>query len=330
MGARFLVMTTIPEAGMRLLREAGEVTLGADVGGPAALPGLLASGDHDVVVAGLDCAFDAAGLAGARIAGISNFAVGYNNVDVAAATEHGILVGNTPDVLTDATADIAMLLLLGVARRAVEGERMMRAGRFDGWEADMLVGKDVRGATLGVAGFGRIGKATAERALAFGMEVVFTPRPPAHREVGDDELGALAGRVTQLRWEELVERSDFLSLHVPLTPDTRHLVDADVLRRMKDDAVLVNTARGPVVDEAALVRALRDGVIGGAGLDVFEGEPATAPGLVELPNVMLLPHLGSATRGTRDAMAELAARNAIGMATGGDVPVLVNPEARRG
>jgi len=329
MSPRFLLMTDLPEPGLGMLRQAGEVVRGADVGGNEALADLCASGDYDVVVAALDQRFDAELLSRARIRGIANYAVGYNNVDVAAATEHGVLVGNTPDVLTAATADIAMLLILGVTRRAVEGEALVRSGGFTGWRPDLLVGKDVAGATLGLAGFGRIGRAVAERALAFGMEVVFAPRPPAHREVSPEELGPLAGRVEQVRWEELVERADILSLHVPLTEDTRHLVDADVLRRMKDDAVLVNTARGPVVDEAALVTALREGVIAGAGLAVFEDEPALAEGLAELPNVMLLPHLGSATRGTRAAMAELTARNALGMVDGGEVPALVNPEARR-
>lgn len=323
--ARFLTMIDLPEPGLALLREAGEVTHGQDVGGNAALPELVASGDYDVVVCALDQKFDAATLQDARLKGIANYAVGYNNIDVPAATAAGIRVGNTPDVLTAATADIALLLILGVTRRAYEGERMMRAGEFTGWKPDLLVGKDVAGATLGLAGFGRIGKAVAERALAFGMEVVFAPRPPAHREVPAEELGDLAGRVEQVRWEELVERADILSLHVPLTEETRHLVDADVLARMKPGAVLINTARGPVVDEAALVEALRSGHLFGAGLDVFEDEPAMAEGLAELDNVMVLPHLGSATRGTRDEMAVLTARNAIAMATGGQIPACVNP-----
>jgi len=325
MTARFLTMIDLPEPGLALLREAGEVTHGEDVGGNAALPELAASGVYDVVVCALDQKFDAATLETAQLKGIANYAVGYNNIDVDAATAAGIRVGNTPDVLTDATADIALLLILGVTRRAYEGERMMRAGEFTGWKPDLLVGKDVKGATLGLAGFGRIGKAVAERALAFGMDVVFAPRPPAHREVSAEELGALAGRVEQVRWEELVERADILSLHVPLTEDTRHLVDADVMARMKRGAVLINTARGPVVDEAALVEALRSGHLFGAGLDVFEDEPAMAAGLAGLDNVMVLPHLGSATRNTRDEMAVLTARNAIGMATGGEIPACVNP-----
>ena len=322
MTARFLQMIDLPEPGASMLAEAGHVTRADEVVGRD-LAELTCSGDYDVVVCALDQRFDAELLAEAKLAGIANYAVGYNNIDIAAAERAGILVGNTPDVLTDATADIALLLILGVTRRAVEGEAMMREGRFTGWRSDLLVGKDVAGATLGLAGFGRIGRAVAERALAFGMEVIFAPRPPAHREVSDEELGALAGRVRQVRWEELVERSDVLSLHVPLTDATHHLVDTDVLARMKDDAVLINTARGPVVDESALVTALREGRLFGAGFDVYEHEPAMAPGLAELPNVMVLPHLGSATRDTRAAMAELTARNAIAMATGAPVPARV-------
>ncbi|PNL17133.1 D-glycerate dehydrogenase [Micrococcus sp. FDAARGOS_333] len=325
MTARFLTMIDLPESGLALLREAGEVTRGEDVGGNAALPELAASGDYDVIVCALDQTFDAATLEKAQLQGIANYAVGYNNIDIPAATAAGIRVGNTPEVLTAATADIALLLILGVTRRAYEGERMMRAGQFTGWAPDLLVGKDVAGATLGLAGFGRIGRAVAERALAFGMQVVFAPRPPAHRDVSAAELGDLAGRVEQVRWEEMVERADILSLHVPLTEDTRHLVDADVLARMKRGSVLINTARGPVVDESALVEALRSGHLFGAGLDVFEDEPAMAAGLAELDNVMVLPHLGSATRNTRDEMAVLTARNAIAMATGGDIPACVNP-----
>ncbi|MDO5633896.1 MAG: D-glycerate dehydrogenase [Micrococcus sp.] len=327
MTARFLMMTEIPEPGLSMLRDAGEVTLGSEVGGNERLAGLTASGDYDVVVSALDQKFDADLLGAAQLSGIANYAVGYNNIDVDAATEHGILVGNTPDVLTDATADIALLLILGVSRRAYEGERMMRQGEFTGWKPDLLVGKDIKGATLGLAGFGRIARATATRALAFGMNVIFAPRPPAHREVSDEELGEFVGRVEQVRWEELVERSDFLSLHLPLTSDTRHLVDADVIARMKDDAVLINTARGPVVDEDALVAALRAGTLAGAGFDVYENEPAMAEGLAELDTVMLLPHLGSATRDTRAAMSELTARNAIAMAAGTPGPACVNPDA---
>lgn len=326
MTLRFLVTAAIPEPGMALLHDAGEVTMLADA--PAAgLQALCASGDYDVLLSGLGDTIDAGLLATAKVRGVSNYAVGFNNIDVAAASKHGILVGNTPGVLTDATADIAMLLILGTARRVVEADTFVRSGQFAGWNPDLLVGSDVSGQVLGLAGFGRIARATARRALAFGMEVVFSPRPPAERTVSDTELGEFAGKVRQLPWGEVVARADFLSIHVPMNAQTRHLIDAPVLAAMKPSAFLVNTARGPVVDEAALVAALRDGVIAGAGLDVYEDEPKLAPGLAELPNTVLLPHIGSATVPVRAKMGVLAARNAIAMAKGELPEFAVNPEA---
>ncbi|MFD4248220.1 2-hydroxyacid dehydrogenase [Amycolatopsis thermoflava] len=309
---RFFVTTPLPEPGMTLLREAGTVVV------PERSPDLAAvcaSGEYDVVVAQLTDVFDADVLAGARLRGISNYAVGYDNIDVAAATRRGIRVCNTPSVLTDATADVAMLLILATARRCVEADAFVRAGRFTGWEPSLLLGGDVSGAALGLAGFGRIARAVAQRALGFGMTVRCTSRRPV------DEPG-----VERVDWDELVARSDFLSLHVPLTAETRHLVDASVLRRMKRSAILINTARGPIVDERALVEALRNGEIAGAGLDVYEDEPRPAPGLADLPNTTLLPHVGSATRSVRAKMAESCARNAIALASGEAVRV-VNPEA---
>jgi glyoxylate reductase len=325
MASHFLVTTAIPEPGLRLLRDAGQVTVLAEPPDYGTLAALSASGDFDVVLTQLRDRMDAPLLAAARVRGVSNFAVGYNNIDVDAATRHGILVGNTPGVLTDATADIAMLLILGTARRVVEADRLVRDGRFHGWEPELLLGRDVSGAVLGLAGFGRIARATARRALGFGMEVLFAPRPPGDRHVSDDELGEFAGKVRQVPWNELVQRSDFLSLHVPLTDQTRHLVDGDVLQRMKLGAILINTARGPVVHEAALVEALRSGTIAGAGLDVFEDEPQLAPGLAALPNTVLLPHVGSATVPVRNEMARLSALNAVAIAEGRVPPHAVNP-----
>jgi len=316
MGSHFLVTTAIPEPGMQLLSDAGQVTVLPEPPGYEALADLCASGDFDVVLTQLRDVMDAPLLANARVKGISNYAVGYNNIDVDAATRHGILVGNTPGVLTDATADIAMLLILGSARRVVEADRLVRDGEFHGWEPELLLGRDVSGAVLGLAGFGRIARATARRALGFGMQVIFSPRPPGDRPVSDEELGEFAGKVRQVPWDQLVEQSDFLSLHVPLNDQTRHLVDAGVLARMKTDAILINTARGPVVDEGALVAALRSGAIAGAGLDVFEDEPQLAPGLAELPNTVLLPHVGSATVRVRSEMARLSALNAVAIAEG--------------
>ncbi|MDF0530438.1 D-glycerate dehydrogenase [Tsukamurella sp. 8F] len=325
----FLVTTELPGDGMRRLAAAGSVRLAERPFGATELAEACRSGDYRVVVAQLADHFDAQLLGDARISGISNYAVGFNNIDIDAATDNSIIVGNTPGVLTDSTADIAMLLILGVARRAVESDAFVRRGAFKGWEPDLLLGHDVTGRRLGMAGFGRIGKATARRALAFGMEVAFCPRPPADRAVTDDELGDLAGRVTHVAWDELVETSDFLSVHVPLAAETRHLVDARVLRRMKPTAILVNTARGPVVDEAALVEALRDGEIAGAGLDVYEDEPRLASGLTEQPNTVLLPHIGSATLAVRAAMSRLCADNAVAMLRGEIPPHPVNPEAWR-
>ncbi|WP_280416624.1 2-hydroxyacid dehydrogenase [Nocardia carnea] len=323
----FLVTTPLPGPGMGLLEAAGTVTVAENGMTHTELADACASGDYRVVVAQLRDEFDAPLLARAKIAGISNFAVGYNNIDIAAATANSIVVGNTPGVLTDATADIALLLMLAVARRCVEADAFVRAGKFHGWEPELLLGHDVSGKTLGLAGFGRIARATARRALAFGMTVAFCPRPPGDRPVSEEELGEFAGKVRHVSWPELIETSDYLSVHVPLNDQTRHLVDAGVLNAMKPSAILINTARGPIVDEQALVAALRDGTIAGAGLDVYENEPRLAPGLAELPNTVLLPHVGSATVPVRSEMARRCAENAIAMARGELPPYPVNPEA---
>jgi glyoxylate reductase len=327
MATDFLVTTALPDPGMTLLRQAGSVELPDAPLTYAALADACRSGEFKVVVAQLGDRFDQPLLEAADIMGISNYAVGVNNIDIPSATARSIMVGNTPGVLTDATADIAMLLILAVARRCVEGDRLVRSGGFTGWQPELLLGHDITGNTLGLAGFGRIARATAQRALAFGMQVAFCPRPPGDRPVGDDELGEFAGRVRHLDWPDLIDAADVLSLHVPLTDQTHHLVDADVLARMKPSAILINTARGPVIDEHALVRALESGEIAGAGLDVYEAEPALAPGLAALPNTVLLPHVGSATIAVRSEMARLCASNAVAMARGDLPPHSVNPEA---
>jgi glyoxylate reductase len=247
--------------------------------------------------------------------------VGFDNVDVPAATERGIVVTNTPGVLTDATADCAVGLMLAAARRLCEGDHEMRAGRYLGWEPEYLLGLDLNGATLGVVGFGRIGQAVARRALAFEMTVLY---------VEDNDVPidpSLQGHVRRVDFDTVVREADVISLHTPLTPQTRHLVDEDVLRRMKPTAVLVNTSRGPVIDEAALVRALRSGWIAAAGLDVYEREPEMVPGLAECRNAVLAPHLGSATVKTRAAMARLCAENALAALDGRVPPTALNPEA---
>ncbi|RRQ28111.1 D-glycerate dehydrogenase [Rhodococcus sp. Eu-32] len=323
--SRILVTHPIPAPGMDILAAAGEVeVLELDHDG---LVERCASGDYSVVVSQLRDKFDAELLASAKLVGISNYAVGFDNIDVAAATARGITVGNTPGVLTDSTADIALLLMLATARRAIESDNLVRSGGFTGWKPEFMLGTDVSGRVLGLAGFGRIARATARRALGFGMTVKFCPRPPSDREVSDEELGEFAGRVEHVSWDELVATSDFLSLHVPLSESTHHLVDTRVLHAMKNSAILINTARGPVVDEAALVTALRERVIAGAGLDVYEREPELEPGLAGLPNTVLLPHVGSATVSVRSEMARLCAENAAAMATGSLPPHPVNPEA---
>ena len=251
---------------------------------------------------------------------VSNVAVGFNNVDVAACTRRGVVVTNTPDVLTDTTADFAWTLLMATARRLVEADRYTREGRFRQWEYMRLQGGDVHGKTLGVVGFGRIGRAMARRALGFGMRVIYQDAVAADPAT-ERELNA-----TRADLATLLRESDFVTLHTPLIPETRHLINADSLRTMKKTAYLINASRGPVVDEAALVQALTEGRIAGAGLDVFEEEPAVHPGLIGLPNVVLAPHIASASHETRLKMATLAVENCLAVLEGKTPPTPVNPE----
>jgi glyoxylate reductase len=245
---------------------------------------------------------------------VGNCAVGFDNIDLEAARRRGVWVTNTPDVLTDATADLTWALILAVTRRLGESERLLRDGRFHGWALDMLLGSSIQGRQLGVVGYGRIGRAVARRAAGFGMSVAYSamevlvdPDPPA----------------TFMPLDELLSTSHVVSLHTPLNQATRHLLDETRLRLMPAGAFLVNTARGPLVDEAALVQVLREGHLGGAGLDVYEYEPSVHPGLLEREDVVLVPHIGSATRETRAAMAELAARNILAVLAGEEPPTPV-------
>ena len=276
----------------------------------ALLPLLTVRVDDEVLAAGAP-----------RLRVVANYAVGFDNVDLAAATRRGVLVTNTPGVLTGATADLTWALILGVARRLVEGDKLLRAGRYHGWDPLMLLGADVAGKTLGVVGLGNIGQAVARRAAGFDMRVLF--HDPAHEAPVD--LGLITAYPVSL--ERLLNEAHVVTLHTPLTDETHHLLNAARLALMRPDAFLINTARGPLVDEAALVDCLRSGSIAGAALDVYEAEPAVAPGLVELDNVLLLPHLGSATRGARGGMARTAAANAHAVLSGQRPPNLVNPEA---
>lgn len=258
-------------------------------------------------------------LDGVRV--IANVAVGYDNIDVPAATTRGILVTNTPDVLTETTADFAFALLMASARRVVEAHAFVHSGQWSRWLIDLLVGQDIHHRTLGVFGMGRIGQAFARRARGFAMKVLYADSVALAPEV-ESELAAR--RVSK---EELLRESDFVSLHVPLMPETKHFIGAAELALMKPTAILLNTARGPVVDEAALVEALREKRIAGAGLDVFEEEPKVHPGLLELSNVTLAPHIASASVATRRRMSEMAVENALAVVQGQRPPNLLNPEA---
>ena len=309
---RIVVSRRLPEPALELLHAAGDVwvsphdrpmdtrELHAAVAGADAVVTLL----HDRVD---DAFLDAAGP---TLRVVANVAVGYDNIDVAACARRGVACTNTPGVLVDATADIAMALILASTRRMGEAERMIRAGGTWSWSMFFMLGTGLQGKTLGIVGLGQIGTATARRARAFGMRIAYTGRRRADAAL-EAELDAVP-----LELDELLCAAHVVSIHCPLNDATRHLIDARRLRLMQPTAHLVNTSRGPVVDEAALAQALRDGTIAGAGLDVFEHEPAIDPGLLELENVVVLPHLGSATIETRTAMGVLAARNAVAVLAG--------------
>ncbi len=254
---------------------------------------------------------------------VSNVAVGYDNIDVAAATAHKVMVTNTPGVLDDSTSDFAFTLLMATARRVVEADYFTRQGQFKGWAIDMMLGTDIYGATLGIIGIGRIGRGVAHRAKGFNMRVLYYDPNPLSPEA-EEQLGA-----TRVDLARLLVESDFVSVHVPLTPETQHLLSTQQFGEMKRSAILINTSRGPVVDEAALVAALDAKKIAGAGLDVYEREPAVHPGLIRMPNVVLAPHIASATTRTRSEMSAMAARNMATAVRGGRPPNLVNPEVKR-
>jgi len=320
--AKVLVTRRIPQAGMDILeKEYGAVDVGAEDRGleRAELLGLAAG--REAVLSLLGDAIDAEffDAAGEQLRIVANYAVGYNNIDVDEATKRGVVVSNTPGVLTDTTADLAWTLIMSACRRVHEGDAMVRSGEWPGWAPMQLLGVDVHGATLGIIGAGRIGSAVAGRGAGFGMKVIYTDeRENAELEA---ELGA-----KRVELAELLREADIISVHVPLLPATKGLIGPDELRAMKPTAVLVNTSRGPVVDEAALVDALRKKDIFAAGLDVYENEPALAPGLADLPNAVLLPHLGSGSLATRSKMAELAASAVVAVLSGGCPPNAVNPE----
>ena len=303
--ATVFVSGTLPGDGVERLRALHDVV--QDEGGVASAAFDACSARVEAVVAVLTDRIDGALLARTpRLRIVANVAVGVDNVDLAACEAHGVVVSNTPDVLTEATADLAFGLLLAAARRIAEGDRMVRAGGFAGWTPTFMLGARVSGATLGIVGMGRIGQAVARRARGFGMNVLYTQRT---------RLEALdATWVSSL--DELLAQSDAVTIHCPLTAETTHLFDAPRLARMRAGSVLVNTARGPIVDEAALAGALEHGPLAAAGLDVFEDEPRVHPALLARPNVVLSPHIGSADRPTREAMAAVAIANALAVLAG--------------
>ena len=318
--SRVVVTGRIPETALENLRAKHDVIAWESEGSISREELLRRVAGADAIVSLLTERVDAELLdaAGPQLKVVSNVAVGYDNIDVPACTERGIIATNTPGVLTEATADIAFGLILMATRRLGEGERLIRAGQPWKWGMFFLLGSSLQGKTLGIVGMGGIGIATARRAKAFGMEIVYQSRSEIDPAIAA-ELGA-----RRVELDELLAISDVVSLHCPYGPNTHHLIGPEQLAAMKDTAYLVNTARGPIIDEAALATALRENQIAGAGLDVFENEPKVHPWLLELENVTLVPHLGSATVETRTNMAVLAATNTLAVLAGEQPPTPIN------
>jgi glyoxylate reductase len=315
------VSRVIPDAGLDLLRANFNVDVWPHDRAPSRDELIAACKGKDALVCLLTEKIDASVLAAMpSVKIVANVAVGFDNLDVQAATAAGVVMSNTPGVLDDTTADLAFALLMAAARRLGEAERVMRRGTWGGWGIMQLMGQDVHHATLGIVGFGRIGRGVARRAAGFGMKIIYTDAQPVPADIAA-ELHA-----SFVSMDDLLKTADFVTLHVPLMPSTHHLIDAAALKKMKKTAVLVNTSRGPVVEEAALASALKNGVIAAAGLDVYEHEPSISPELAALENVVLLPHIGSASVATRSKMAEIAARNVIAFFAGEAPPTALNPE----
>ena len=319
--ATVYVTRKIPDAGIDILRDSGVDVRINPHDRPLTREELLKEvADADGVITLLTDRIDGEVFERApRCKGFANYAVGYDNMDVSEATRRGVPLSNTPGVLTDATADMAWALLFAVARRVVEADGHMRSGSWGGWGPLQFIGGDVTGATLGIVGAGRIGTAAALKSRGFDMKVLYTD------ERDNDVLASKLG-AQRVDLATLLAQSDFVSIHVPLLAETHHLINSRTLASMKSTAYIINTSRGPVIDENALVDALRRGVIAGAGLDVYEKEPAMAAGLAELDNVVITPHIASATKETRDAMATLAARNVLAMIAGERPETCINPD----
>jgi glyoxylate reductase len=319
---RIFVTRRIPQEGLEILKRCCQVEV-SDYDGVIPRSLLLEKvKDTDGLLVLLTDMIDKKVIvaAGKKLRVISNYAVGYNNIDVVEATKRGIMVTNTPGVLTETTADLAWALLMCIGRRIVEGDKLVRAGKFRGWEPMLLLGTDIHESTLGLIGFGRIGQAMARRAKGFNLKVIYYDREPVPPII-EKELGA-----SYVSFDELLRKSDFISVHVPLTEETFHLIGQEEFSMMKKESYLINTARGPIIDEKALVKALKGGVIRGAALDVFENEPAIEQELMNLNNVVIVPHIGSASYRTRTKMAIMAAKNLISALKGERPEFLVNPE----
>jgi glyoxylate reductase len=310
--ARVVVAGTLPAAGLELLRARFAVELAGEVAELDSLGTIVPGAAAIVVRPGITVGGELLDRAGSSLRVVSSFGVGYDHIDLEAARARGVRVTNTPGVLTDATAELAVALMLAAARRLAEGDQMVRRGEWRGGDPNAFLGRSVVGATVGLIGFGRIGQRVAQLLRGFDVRLLYfdSAVPPAH--------GA-----EQCSLDDLLTRADVVSLHVALTPETTHLIDADALGKMKADAILVNASRGPVVDTAALIDALRAGRIAAAGLDVYEEEPDVPAALRELPNTVLLPHIGSATAATRNAMARLCAENVIAVIDGLQPPAAV-------
>lgn len=303
---KVFVTRQIPQKGLEMLKARFEVKIGASDRSLSKLEIREGTKDADALVCLLSDVIDEEILSSARkLKIVANYAVGYNNIDVDYAKKHGIFVTNTPGVLTETTADLTWALMFSVARRIVEADKFTRSGKFKGWEPQLMLGSDIFGKTLGIIGAGRIGQAVMRRAIGFGMRVIYYSRSRLPLNI-ESSLNA-----SYVPLERLLKEADFVSLHVPLTKDTYHMIGEDQLSLMKQTAYLINTARGPVVDENTLVKFLKEKRIAGAALDVFENEPALTQGLTELDNVVITPHIGSASKETRDKMSVIVAENVI-------------------
>ncbi|HYT34718.1 MAG TPA: D-glycerate dehydrogenase [Ktedonobacteraceae bacterium] len=323
---KILVTQKVPDPAYPLLEEIGDVEANMDEGVIWPYEELLRRGPgHDYIYSlltdNIDARFlEACAAATPRLKMVANMAVGFNNIDVDAATRLGIAVSNTPGVLSDTTADLAFALLMATARRIPEAERFLRAGKYHGWGPLLFCGVDVHGATLGLIGAGRIGKLVARRSTGFDMKVIYYD---VYRMSEEEEREY---HLTYMPFEEVLQMADFISVHTPYMPSTHHLISERELNLMKPGAILINTARGPIVDEKALVRALQAGTIAGAGLDVFENEPAVEPELLSMENVVLLPHIASASVRTRTLMATMASDNIVAYHLGQRPPNILNPQ----